>query len=362
MSALTRDEIYKLNKPARKISRFWLVSITLHVLAIAAVVFIGPVREIVFVREYTLEPNIITRGDDLEQIIDDIRDVTAERLMARVALLREGQRRMAVNFNTLNLYFQPFQEHQLASAMSRFSHYANEALRRQEIVIQAMASVGDNNSAYQAVRTAQEQIPRIFTAQDEIRRGIQLLPISGDEILMTQRESEDQQHQTHQFVRWLDDSLRGIDENQKRLAKALEDFALLEPLIIEEKRKVLAADAAQIEAEKEKTQFERLRASAMEAQEHERARELENSIRQANDRIYQSRNRGNDTRRELQHLERRFSDAVNSQYEALRRIPYHESKRDEFIQTSGNIQRSALLNQRVVIDAVMAATAGTEKQ
>ena len=131
MSASTRDETLKLNS-RRKISVFWLVSIVLHALVIGAMIVIAPVREIIFVRERKV-PEIITRGEELEKIIEDIRDLTAERLRSRVQILHAGQDRMATNFSTLNRYFQPFEDQQVSGALSRLKHYSDETVRRQQI-------------------------------------------------------------------------------------------------------------------------------------------------------------------------------------------------------------------------------------
>ncbi|MFW5863897.1 MAG: hypothetical protein ACOCVT_00465 [bacterium] len=185
----------------------------LHVVVLLLLIFVSPVREVVFTREKSTEPEIITRGDELEEIIDAIRDRTAERLKERVALLEEGQSRMATNFRILNEHFQPFEDQQKATAAIRLEKYIQDVLRRQQQLVDLTEKAAKQDEVMPAVEAAREEMSRILQGQEEILRGIQLLEINTEEMKDLQNQALDAQIDANQHHRWLDEAVLMLEKN-----------------------------------------------------------------------------------------------------------------------------------------------------
>ena len=87
----------------------------LHIGLLGWLIWYGPVRDIVLERGKPKREALI-RGKELEKVIEQMQKSVAEELEERVQLLKQGQDRMATNFDTLNAHFQPFEQSQKATA------------------------------------------------------------------------------------------------------------------------------------------------------------------------------------------------------------------------------------------------------
>jgi hypothetical protein len=269
MSASTRTQSASTpsrTEPRGSELRFWVLSIALHAIVLGGLFLFAPVREIVFSRRVE-EPEVITRGDELEEVIEQIRDRTVEQLRARVSLLEAGQERMATNFATLNEHYQPFVQQQRATARSRMEKYIDFVLPHQKELARLIEAAHKGGETADPVAYTHEWASRILTAQEEIRRGISLLELGGDELLARQKQAEETQYEATQFVRLLNEDLRAIEEEKQRLAG-------FEAALAEKKTEIARIEKTQFEAKvavKEAEQaFARAEARYKEARAHQR--------------------------------------------------------------------------------------------
>lgn len=195
----------KPGSPPRGI--FWTLSLLAHVTFLGWAVSFGPVRWIVF-KHGEPENEILMRGDELEGLIDQLRSTLADELRARVELLQAGQQRMVVNFDTLNAHFQPFENAQVATANARFEQYATALLDGQQALLKTVTRAAATNDLDGAATAANEHMPHLISALDEVRRGI---------ILLTKNETEAAPHMEAEEAFFLaDKSLRDLGMSLSR--------------------------------------------------------------------------------------------------------------------------------------------------
>ncbi len=206
---------------------FVVCSVGIH-LAILGVILFSPAREYIFERERSLKPEIIARDDRLEELMAEVRDRTVDRLEGRVALLAEGQDRMAGNFETINAHLQPFQQMQTATARDRFEQYAKSTVTLQKELLNVLQSSPETLDNWNSLEANARQIAaRLLSAQEEIRRGMMLLGHLDEELQGRQVEAEKQQFRVGQTLRELAEAL---SDEEKRLAQLEQDEATLEKL------------------------------------------------------------------------------------------------------------------------------------
>lgn len=155
-------------------SPYWVLSMILHVGLLGWLIWYGPVRDIILERGKPKREALI-RGKELEEVIEKMQLSVAEELEARVELLKNGQDRMATNFDTLNTHFQPFEESQKATALMRFKKYASALEADQTALLQILIEAQANKNYHAASLAGQEKVPVMISALDEIRRGVLLL-------------------------------------------------------------------------------------------------------------------------------------------------------------------------------------------
>ncbi len=146
----------------------------LHIGLLGWLIWYGPVRDIVLERGKPKREALI-RGKELEKVIEQMQKSVAEELEERVQLLKQGQDRMATNFDTLNAHFQPFEQSQKATAMMRFEKYATALLSDQQALMDVLKQVSQNHQFDAAAKAGQEKVPGMISALDEVRRGVLLL-------------------------------------------------------------------------------------------------------------------------------------------------------------------------------------------
>jgi chromosome segregation ATPase len=280
----------------------WVASLIAHALLIGAFAF-APVREYVFEKERRQEPEIIVRDDRLEELMGEVRDRTVQRLQGRLALLSEGQDRMAANFQTINAHVQPFQERQEATAQDRFERYAAQATAQQEAMLALMEKLKSlpKEQWREDLAPASTIASRLLSAQEEIRRGMILLGFETPEEIALQRQAEQAQYAVGQALRDLEQYLAGNVERVARLdqAKGTVDAVrakveMHRQQLADHKRNTAAAQAQRDDlerrlAEAEKT-FPQLRA------EREAASKARSSTEQA----------ANAAKRDMERLQKEF--------------------------------------------------------
>jgi len=331
---------------------FWAISVALHALMIGSVLMFAPVREIVFRRKIE-EPEVITRGDELEQVIEQIRDRTVEKLRSRVNLLEAGQERMATNFATLNEFYQPFVEQQRATARERMEKYIAEVLPRQDELRKLIEAArnSDENPA-KAVAYAHEWVSRILTGQEEVRRGMQLLELGGTDLLAKQKESEEAQYQATQFMRWLDDSLRVIDREAERLAGLDRELAEREAVIPEAEKSLFDAKVAEKDADLACREAEARRADLAEAKDREGEKEAKKAVGEAKNTLNAAQRRVSDAAKALQRANDDVKHTTGEIDKARKRLEDARAKRDSHLKVGFNIQNGAYYRQKDVVDTI----------
>lgn len=173
-------------------SRFWLISAALHGAGLV-VLMLTPAGQRVFKQEERpLKPEIVRKDEALAEVIDDIRDLSVERLRAQVALLEAGRDRMAVNFETMNRYYVPFVAEQIASARARLTQEGEKTLgRQQEILTAARRAVELKAAGSDPMwRVFDKHRAALIAGQEEIRRVMLLTAADDAELLATQNQAE----------------------------------------------------------------------------------------------------------------------------------------------------------------------------
>ncbi len=204
--------------------RFLIGSAVIH-LAILGVILLSPAREYIFEREQSLKPEIIARDDRLEELMEEVRDQTVERLQERVEILAEGQDRMAGNFETINAHLQPFQEMQTATARDRFEQYAETTTSLQKQLLELLESSPRTLAEWNAAEAEARQLTaRLLSTQEEIRRGMMILGYLDAELLEQQAGTEREQFTVGQSLRELAEAL---SEEERRSAQLQRDQATL---------------------------------------------------------------------------------------------------------------------------------------
>ncbi len=338
---------------------FWLVSAVLHAVVLGLLLTFAPVREIVFRRERVQEPQVITRGDELEEVVDRIRDRTVEQLRERVALLDAGQERMARNFTIINEHFQPFAAEQRATARARMENYIAVVLPRQqelaELLLKARAGQAE---ATAPIAYSQQWLSRILTAQEEIRRGIRLLELGGDELLQLQQAAEDKQFEATQFLRWLEGDLDGIEWHSKRLDELAkrreEDVGKLASETAEGEQQKQAVEGAQARVAERELGY----AEARKGKDRQVIDQAKRDLDQAKSELREFQNRLNTAERNRKAAEERIARADNDTSKAREELQKAMTNRDHHILVGGDVQVAACERQRAVAATVRQLGAG----
>lgn len=336
---------------------FWAISVVLHALLLGSLLLFVPVREIVFKRASLKEAEVITRGDELEDVIEQIRDRTVERLSARVVLLKSGQERMARNFEIINEHFQPYAEQQRTTARERMEKHIADVLPKQaELSLLLGRAVGGADPA-EPVAFAHRWLSRILTGQEEVRRGMRLLELGGPELLAKQHAAEDAQYEATQFLRWLEDDLRAIDTNQERLTA-------FEAELAEKRAKLPEAEVAVTQAKDQLTTAETLYAQCKQQWEIERRTKDKARINAAKTALDAAKRQINDGRRNVtgaEHTLTRDVTAVKNTEGSIiktqERLKQCREKRDNHLTAGRNVHRGAYQRQKDVVAELRALEA-----
>ncbi|MBT3374015.1 MAG: hypothetical protein HN742_15590 [Lentisphaerae bacterium] len=329
----------------------------LHGLFLGALLMFAPVREIVFKRAALKEAEVITRGDELEMVIEQIRDRTVEKLSARVILLKAGQERMARNFEIINEHFQPFVEQQRATARGRMEKHIADVVPRQAELNQLLEQAVSGGDPQAPVTFAHQWLSRILTGQEEIRRGMRLLEFGGPELLAKQEVAEDAQFEATQFLRWLGDDLRAIAGSEARLNKYKAELLVA-------KTKVPEAETAVAEAKAGVTAAEGRYTEAKQQWDAERKSNDKERIKAAKASLDEAKRHVNDGRRSVSTLERTLTRAKSTVTRAEQeiaktrdRLKQRKEKRSTHLTVGCNVHRGAYQRQKDVVTELKALDA-----
>ena len=173
-------------------SRFWLISAALHGVALVVLILTPAGQRVFKQEERPLKPEIVRKDEALAEVIDDIRDLSVERLRAQVALLEAGRERMAVNFETMNRHYVPFVAGQIASARARLTQEGEKTLGRQEEILTAARRAVELKAAGSDPmwRVFDKHRAALIAGQEEIRRVLLLTAADDTELLATQNQAE----------------------------------------------------------------------------------------------------------------------------------------------------------------------------
>ncbi|TVR51687.1 MAG: hypothetical protein EA425_06615 [Puniceicoccaceae bacterium] len=282
-------------------------------------------REFVLDRKPDTEPQIIRRGEELEEVVAVIRENAADRLRERVQLLAGGRERMAANYRIINNHLQPFQEAQSRNAALRLSVYAEDLLLSQEAVTAALRVYPETLRGEPLVDEARRRIARILRAQDEVRRGIFLLRDGEESLLALQDEAEE-----HQFA--AGNALRLAMEGFARIERLRNESATLRERAARQAATVSAHEAAAAEAAAtfaaSEEALEKLRrriadGAAIDNPDHrerEARQQLDQHRRQLESAQRDLRNRGNELARTHEDLARREAEIESARQDIARRV------------------------------------------
>ncbi len=326
-------------RPARR-QRFWLISGGVHLAALVALI-LSPVGEHIFRRDIPERPEVVRHGSGLSRVVDDIRDLTAERLRAQVALLEAGQQRMATNFTVLNAHYQPRADVQAAVARERFAEQAEEALTRQRAVLTAATTVAaDPDSAGIMAAILGEHQARVTTGLEEIRRGVHLLASDRTDLIDELRAVEEQQLEAFQHLRWVRDNHHGIQRHRDRIGVITKELADIATELATIEEALTAADTAL-------TTARQVQAEAAD----DRAR------RAANKRVSDAERAQRDARTRKERATTRRDRLTGESTQIANRITGQIANREKHAGTALQLQTAATTRQSAVVDAVHAILA-----
>ncbi len=332
---------------------YFAISIVIHAIVIGAVLWIAPVREIFFEREKPEEPQIITSGDELEEIIDEVRDITVERLKGRVMLLDMGQERMANNFRILNEYHQPYAEQQRATAYIRFSEYADDALTRQEMLMNVLKKAKETKKYDPAMEASFANVSQIFTAQEEIRRGIQLLGIEDEDLLQKQHDAEESQITSENAQRWFAQAVNSVRKMENELEETKK--------AIPEHRKIIEDLKKQIEERDNKIQKLKVEIKNVQNKSREVQRKKEENWRDKQAKLKKKREDMEKQMRELntgplkrdrRDEEKRLERALEKQKQLEEKIPERRPDIKDHLELAINTQTNVYFKQKEIVESV----------
>jgi hypothetical protein len=214
--------------PMRSVAnhRFWWCSFALHVVLLGGLLLLVPVRE--YRQDKHAPPPVITRGEELDAVIEQIRWRKVEQLAARVALLKQGQQRMALHQENFNSHYTPFAETQQAAAVGRFEENL-KALVHGVAELEELLKAADEQGVFASyVEKGVPMLPRLSAALDEVRRAMVLMDWEVATLWDEQAEAEDALWRLGPVLRRVVDDQRAIDDMHAELTLWQERFPLIQ--------------------------------------------------------------------------------------------------------------------------------------
>jgi len=224
-------------KHSGKARSYWPTSIAIHLLLLGLIFFI-PAKQYFQDsgerRKPEAPPEIKRRGEELEKVMEQVRDIAAERIAGKVALLDAGAQRMMTNFDTLNKYHQPTEDRRRETAVERMQVFAERVLSDMSTLqakLETAKQAEQSKAKLEALEEAQPLGSRVLVAQEEVRRGLMFIAAENEALLDVQAEAEEAQISAVEFIGWgssglskfisTRDNLEELRSEQASLRKAL---------------------------------------------------------------------------------------------------------------------------------------------
>ncbi|MFP4351986.1 MAG: hypothetical protein ACLFTU_04020 [Puniceicoccaceae bacterium] len=341
----------------QKNGRLWLISIGIHLLVLFAIFFV-PAKEY-FEEEREgrkmKPPEIKRRGEDLERVMEQVRDLAAERIAQKVELLDQGAERMATNFSTLNEHHQPLEEERRANAFDRMALFAERTLANMDALresFQAARKAKSPEAKLKAMEGSDALGSRILVGQEEIRRGLMFLDSDDEDLVQQQTKAEESQIQAVDFAGWALSSLRGvlslkdrIEEREQELAEHRETLAEAEKQLAElqKKQKPLAEELKDLKQQSRQRDLDKQKRDEID----DKIKSLSERHNQLRKDIGQQNGERNRLSRAIENLEKR----LEGDREQLTKRSSERSW-EEHLKVGGNIQNVAFYTQRDVVNSL----------
>ena len=323
------------------VKTFWLISLGIHAAFLAALLWFAPVREIVFRTEVKEKPEVVTRGEELAEIIEQLRDNTAEKLAARVELLSAGQERMATNFETLNAYYQPFAEQQVSTAVARLDHYSQDTFNRLAYMRETAEEADKDKDPDPLLEAADKHTSRILSGMQEIKRGMHL--VDATHLLDEQKKAVEAQVTANQHLGWLRQSCQAVARHQEE-KKDLEAKVRTAEKQIEELKKQLAAKRQSLR------QAEAAREEAVAAFKEENTEATRAERRKAAKRIKQLEKEVRRLEKTVEQKERQRQNMVQRREEATDKLAKAREQVPRRTHVCKNIQSGVYWKQKSILE------------
>jgi hypothetical protein len=329
----------------------------LHVALLGWLIWYGHVRDIVLERGKPKREALI-RGKELEKVIEQMQRSVAEELEDRVQLLKQGQDRMATNFDTLNAHFQPFEQSQKATAMLRFETYAKALLADQKTVMQVLEKVKADRNFDAASQIGQEKMPVMISALDEVRRGV-LLMTTDQSLADQQTQVETATFEVERSLREMGNLLGRHRRLEREIEQSKQEMAKLKPIM----------DQSQVEQSQIKAAYDSIEQQRKAAQDQLNA--LRNAkpknneaIKHATETFRKLHDQYNNDRKTLSVVSRKAKDDLNRFYRENQRFEDRQRAFDglktnerlsEYLQTAMEQLTRAMTLESHVIEQVLSA-------
>ncbi|MFG0247539.1 MAG: hypothetical protein ACF8OB_01525 [Phycisphaeraceae bacterium JB051] len=338
-------------------SPFWMLSMILHVCLLGWLIWYGPVRDIVLERGKPKREALI-RGKELEKVIEQMQKSVAEELEDRIALLKQGQGRMATNFDTLNAHFQPFEQSQKATALMRFEKYASALLSDQQALMDVLKQVSQNHQFDAAAKAGQEKVPSMISALDEVRRGVLLLT-TDQTIADRLTQAETVMFEVEKPLRDISGLLGRERWLKQEIAKYTQERKTQEPLMQQAQQAYDQAKQAydKLDAQRKDAAEKRKQAQQVRPRNNDLIKQANETYRKLHDQYQRDRHTVGSLSRKARDVKRKY-DSINGTLTS-RQNAYNQLNMDarltEMLNTAMDRLQQAMTLQKQVVDEVYAS-------
>lgn len=207
-------------------SRTWIWSVAVHLVLFALLFAFMPVTEVIFDKEKRTKPEITKRDEDLARIIDKIREVQAEKIRERVAVLGQATDRMEINYLNKQGRHRGFEHAQKMAVHKRISESMNDAIAQLQAKVDAHAALGESHMSKDLFDAQYQRDILARQEHEEIVAALPLLPDfpGADTFSEVQRKTAELHGLASDFTRWFNSADNGITKHRERLQTYGEDL------------------------------------------------------------------------------------------------------------------------------------------